>query len=1362
MQTKNYSNKIVSFLILLIFISHSAYCQFIDNKGGSVGGFPNIPQTAGTLLSGNNLPNQGRVAIIAFHNGILYTVPEHPSSQPGSDLISRSWDISDPTNPQVLETFGTDALGGIMAHGHLKSGDYLVIGGNWPPSTPGSFISTAQYGVNTRTEYPELNCIGERGCLFQPWGASSFWSYDAVSGDARLWFGDYNTGLMAQWDHLGLTGVIGHPFIIGNLLIMASDQSRTGVATYDISDPTNPVLLDVLTTGGAGGYWPEVWGSGDGHLYVVFPYRTGTNGMRVVDVTDPSDMQFVADIPLAGRSSPMYAQFQDEYAFIGDHKIDMRTFQSVLFFDGENQPHTNDAGVGIDLSQFALPLGNLLVTGGEGIDQGMAIWAHQSAPDTRGPYVGYHIPRSGQTNYPVNLPISVLIHETLETPTIVNGTTVIIRPVGGSPIDARIVFAFDDIMTITPTNPLQTNTTYEVVFPAGGIEDVSGNGMQAYSYTFSTGNSVNGNLAPVISSFTSSLTDAQPSDSITFSTVASDPENTALQYRFDYGDGTPKSNWQASGNINYTYNINGHYRITVQVKDAEGSINSSSFIQSVVIPIPSNLPQKDSALLCDNSTNRIWTVNPDNNSITAINMSTNANELEITVCKDPRSITKAGNEIWIACHDNNQIQVRNQSTGTLIQTIDTPYGSAPMAIVANRSQTEVLVSYSGSGDLVKFNATTHAQTGLVTLGGTSHAIAIDANGTNAYVTRLISTENSAEVWQVNLASMSLTDTISINKYGSDNNRDTTSSGKGVANYLTDIVIAPDGQSAWITANKPNTERGLLTGPDLDQDNSVRNLLIQIDLSTNQMIQTIDIDNSDSASSVLYSKKGDYIFVALQGSNEVMVLDNFLAPNVAGLGSLKGKITVQDAPQAMCLDANNNKLVVKNFLGRSISSVDLTAFTNNGNINFSAIHTATITNESLSSSVLNGKKIFYNAKDPRMSAEGYLSCASCHLDGGHDGRTWDFTGRNEGLRNTKTLRGSAGMAHGNVHWTGNFDEIQDFENDIRNAQGGDGFLTDAQFLSTSNTLGNSKAGLNSDLDDLAAYVISLGYTRFPDSPFRNSDGSMTASAIAGEQVYNTNGCSSCHSGNTFSDSSTNPPTFHDVGTIKTTSGQRLGAPLTGIDTPTLLGLWDTAPYLHDGSAQSLADVFNITGGTVMQAENLTLAGGASYVTDYTDVNNDYTPRNGQFVDAGDINAGVQLTNVDGEGGGIGSVSIRYSSSYHNSPSINMNVNGNNTVVNLENSGNNPQWRMVNWYYSTAVEINLNAGTNNTITITSTDFSGFGIDEVLLSPPSEVSKAQPHRLVRNLSITNQNNLIQYLLQLDKNNVVITDLIFSDGFE
>jgi cytochrome c peroxidase len=50
-----------------------------------------------------------------------------------------------------------------------------------------------------------------------------------------------------------------------------------------------------------------------------------------------------------------------------------------------------------------------------------------------------------------------------------------------------------------------------------------------------------------------------------------------------------------------------------------------------------------------------------------------------------------------------------------------------------------------------------------------------------------------------------------------------------------------------------------------------------------------------------------------------------------------------------------------------------------------------------------------------------------------------------------------------------------------------------------------------------------------------------------------------------------PLLHDVGTLGPGSGQRLGAALTGLDTPTLHGLWHSAPYLHDGSAATLKEV-----------------------------------------------------------------------------------------------------------------------------------------------------------------------------------------------
>ena len=226
----------------------------------------------------------------------------------------------------------------------------------------------------------------------------------------------------------------------------------------------------------------------------------------------------------------------------------------------------------------------------------------------------------------------------------------------------------------------------------------------------------------------------------------------------------------------------------------------------------------------------------------------------------------------------------------------------------------------------------------------------------------------------------------------------------------------------------------------------------------------------------------------------------------------------------------------------------------------------MSNESLDATVLRGKQLFYDARDDRLAGLDYMSCASCHVDGEHDGRVWDFTGLGEGLRNTITLKGRAGMGHGMLHWSSNFDEVQDFEGQIREFAGGSGLMNDADFANTAEPLGNAKAGLSADLDALTAYMTSLD--RVDDSPWRMSDGSMTTAALAGESVFATQGCASCHAGLIFTDS--NSAVLHDIGTLMPESGNRLAGPLTGIDTPTLLGVWSTGPYLHDGSAATLED------------------------------------------------------------------------------------------------------------------------------------------------------------------------------------------------
>ena len=319
-----------------------------------------------------------------------------------------------------------------------------------------------------------------------------------------------------------------------------------------------------------------------------------------------------------------------------------------------------------------------------------------------------------------------------------------------------------------------------------------------------------------------------------------------------------------------------------------------------------------------------------------------------------------------------------------------------------------------------------------------------------------------------------------------------------------------------------------------------------------------------------------MFVALETSRELAVVDAHGNWEIF-------RISTGRAPQGLALSADGHSLYVNNFMDRTIGVYDISQLVDDGIADVPLIATrSTVSSERLTAQVLQGKRLFYDARDTRLARDAYISCASCHNDGGHDGRVWDLTGFGEGLRNTVQLRGRAG-AQGFLHWSNNFDEVQDFEGQIRGLAGGTGLMTNAQLNNGTRNqpLGDRKAGVSSDLDALAAYVASLG--NFAASPFRAPDGSLTATGQAGRAVFVDKNCGSCHGGAAYTLSASNNP--QSIGTITAVSGGRLNGPLTGIDIPTLRDVWSTAPYLHAGSAASLEDAIRGHEGLGISDEDL---------------------------------------------------------------------------------------------------------------------------------------------------------------------------------
>jgi len=689
-----------------------------------------------------------------------------------------------------------------------------------------------------------------------------------------------------------------------------------------------------------------------------------------------------------------------------------------------------------------------------------------------------------------------------------------------------------------------------------------------------------------------SPTVAMNNTSAVFNASATGGNNPRFQWNF--GDGTAETAWSASGSASHTYTRAGTYVVTVTVADDNGSLQSRSFLQTVYLPATARKPTASTALLIETPASgnpRLWVVNPDNDSVTAFDAVTQTRLGELAVGIAPRTLAVAPNGLlWVVNKQSATISVINPATRTISRTISLPRASQPYGIAMSPTTAHAYVALEATGQLLKIDTGSYATVSTLAVGANPRHVSVTADGNSVHVSRFITpmlpgeatasisagAGNGGQVVVVNAGAMSVNRSIVLQM---STVPDAENQGRGLPNYLGAAVISPDGSQAFVPSKQDNVQRGALRdGTGLNFQNTVRAVSSRIDLGTGQedLASRVDHDNASMASAAAFDAHGVLLFVALETSREVAIVDAHRRTQLMRLDTGR-------APQGVALSADGRTLFVHNFMDRSVGVYDLSPLVRDGVLNAPLLATLpTVGTDKLSAQVLQGKQLFYDARDTRLARDRYMSCASCHNDGGQDGRVWDMTGFGEGLRNTISLRGRAG-AQGRLHWSNNFDEVQDFEGQIRSLAGGSGLMSDTAFLAGTRRLplGDAKAGVSSDLDALAAYVSSL--SSFDPSPYRTSTGALSTAGAAGKSVFQSRNCASCHAGSAFTGSGLD--TLISIGSLKASSGQRLGAPLAGIDVPTLRDVWATAPYLHDGSAATLDAAVRAHSGTTLGTTDL---------------------------------------------------------------------------------------------------------------------------------------------------------------------------------
>ena len=246
---------------------------------------------------------------------------------------------------------------------------------------------------------------------------------------------------------------------------------------------------------------------------------------------------------------------------------------------------------------------------------------------------------------------------------------------------------------------------------------------------------------------------------------------------------------------------------------------------------------------------------------------------------------------------------------------------------------------------------------------------------------------------------------------------------------------------------------------------------------------------------------------------------------------------------------------------------------------------------------------------RLSNEGWSSCVACHGFGRTDNVVWIFgTGprRSSPLHwtfNPKDITDIKALNHSAVN-----DEVQDFQNNILDVSGGLGLIVDANGNTAGGAngagAGGSKppltvvnAGRSPQLDALTFYVATGVKT--PISPLSSepTTTSLGQQIVAGRALFQSANCATCHGGAGWASGRMTrlvaPPRIgtdatvavlqdilRDVGTFNIAALNEIkangttAAGVLGYNPPSLLGTFALAPYLHNGSAQTLEDVMKL--------------------------------------------------------------------------------------------------------------------------------------------------------------------------------------------
>jgi YVTN family beta-propeller protein len=368
--------------------------------------------------------------------------------------------------------------------------------------------------------------------------------------------------------------------------------------------------------------------------------------------------------------------------------------------------------------------------------------------------------------------------------------------------------------------------------------------------------------------------------------------------------------------------------------------------------------------------------------------------------------------------------------------------------------------------------------------------------------------------------------------------------------LRQVIVSKDGTTGYV-ANMRN--RGFATtSQNIDIGWVLGQRATRIKLDGSRPFETLTLDPQGKAASdvhgIALNPAETLLAVASGGTHEILLFRTDLAPLPWRDRSSRDlmaddlvrdqqrfrRIAVGGRPTELAFAPDGKHLYVANYLADAVQVVDAEQGT--------VASAIALGSPSELGPERRGEVLFHEAA---RSFNQWYSCNTCHPDGHTGGENYDTM--NDGWHDYSALHKDSKKKVPSLRRVA--------ETGPWTWHGWQESLEAATIESFTKSMQGAKPKPE-EVRDLVAFLKTLDY---PANPNRAPDGGLTPAAERGREVFRSSkaACSSCHGGPEFTDGE-----IHSVGLEEPRDVYK------GYNPPSLRGLYDKDPYLHDGRAKDL--------------------------------------------------------------------------------------------------------------------------------------------------------------------------------------------------